>query len=118
MALAAGARPANMPKMLSRTTAPTAVQKPIWKCELTIPSVVFASSASCKMTTAKSKPLIPDTAVSRILSLIIWLNMLRGVAPIARRMPISVVRSLTVTIMILDTPIAPASKVPMPTSQI
>ena len=38
-----------------------------------------------------------------------------GRAPIARRMPISVVRSFTVTIMMLLTPIAPASKVPKPT---
>ena len=44
--------------------------------------------------------------------------MFLGVAPIARRMPISVVRSLTVTIMMLDTPMAPANKVPMPTSHI
>ena len=41
-----------------------------------------------------------------------------GRAPMARRMPISVVRSFTVTIMIFDTPMAPASKVPKPTIQI
>ena len=33
----------------------------------------------------------------------------------ARRMPISVVRSRTVTIMMLLTPMAPASRVPSPT---
>ncbi len=33
------------------------------------------------------------------------------------RMPISVVRSFTVTIMMLETPMAPARRVPMPTSQ-
>ena len=43
---------------------------------------------------------------------------MRGVAPMARRMPISVVRSRTVTIMMLDTPMAPARSVPMPTSHI
>ena len=41
-----------------------------------------------------------------------------GRAPMARRIPISVVRSFTVTIMMFDTPIAPASRVPKPTIQI
>ena len=36
----------------------------------------------------------------------------------ALRIPISVVRSRTVTIMMFDTPMAPASKVPKPTSHI
>ena len=61
-------------------------------------------------------PAIPAMAVSTTLSEMIWERMLRGVAPIARRMPISVVRSRTVTIMMFDTPMAPASNVPMPTS--
>ena len=61
-------------------------------------------------------PLIPATLVSRMLSEIICPRMLWGVAPMARRMPISVVRSRTVTIMMLLTPMAPASSVPMPTS--
>ena len=42
--------------------------------------------------------------------------MFDGVAPMARRIPISVVRSFTVTIMMLLTPMAPARSVPMPTS--
>ena len=50
--------------------------------------------------------------------MIIWPRMSRGVAPMARRMPISVVRSLTVTIMMLLTPMAPASMVPRPMSRI
>ena len=53
-----------------------------------------------------------------MLSRMIWERMSRGVAPMARRMPISVVRSLTVTIMMLLTPITPARMVPSPTSQI
>ena len=59
---------------------------------------------------------MPATAVRMILSLMICERMSVGVAPIARRMPISVVRSRTVTIIMLETPIAPASSVPMPTS--
>ena len=61
---------------------------------------------------------MPATPVSKILSEIIWDSIMRGVAPIARRMPISTVRSLTVTIMMLDTPMAPARSVPMPISHI
>ena len=60
---------------------------------------------------------MPAMAVRSMLSEMICERMLRGVAPIARRMPISVVRSRTVTIMMFDTPMAPASSVPMPTSQ-
>ena len=44
-------------------------------------------------------------------------RIIRGVAPMARRMPISEVRSRTVTIMMFDTPITPASRVPIPISQ-
>ncbi len=61
-------------------------------------------------------PLMPATNVSRMLSAIICERIMRGVAPMARRMPISVVRSRTVTIMMLLTPMAPASRVPIPTS--
>ncbi len=39
-----------------------------------------------------------------------------GVAPIARRMPISCVRSRTITSMMLLTPMTPAASVPMPTT--
>ena len=61
---------------------------------------------------------MPATVVSTILSERICCRISLGRAPIARRMPISVVRSLTVTIIMLDTPIAPANKVPRPTIQI
>ena len=82
-----------------------------------MPSVVVPNSSICSITTAKSRPLMPATSVSTTLSVIICDRITRGVAPMARRMPISVVRSRTVTIMMFDTPMAPASKVPMPTSQ-
>ena len=82
-----------------------------------MPSVVFASSIICNKLTPKRIPLIPATAVSRMLSEIICERIVFGVAPMARRIPISVVLSLTVTIMMLDTPMAPARRVPMPMSQ-
>ena len=59
---------------------------------------------------------MPATVVRSTLSATIWDSIMRGVAPMARRMPISDVRSFTVTIMMLDTPTEPASNVPMPTS--
>ena len=57
------------------------------------------------------------TLSASILSDRICCRISFGRAPIARRIPIAVVRSFTVTIMILDTPIAPASNVPNPTSR-
>ena len=51
-----------------------------------------------------------------MLSLMIIVKMSMGVAPMARRMPISVVRSLTVTTMMLLTPMAPEKRVPKPIS--
>lgn len=116
IALAAGARPASTPRMLSRTMAPMAVQNFTWKWAVTMPSDVLPSSSISSIITENSMPLMPATAVSMTLSVIICPRMLRGVAPMARRMPISVVRSRTVTIMMLLTPMAPASSVPMPTS--
>ncbi len=41
-----------------------------------------------------------------------------GTAPTARRIPISGVRSRTTMSMMFDTPIAPAARVPRPTSHI
>ena len=61
---------------------------------------------------------MPAMVVSTILSDKICCRISFGRAPMARRIPISVVRSFTVTIMMFDTPMAPASKVPRPTIQI
>ena len=47
----------------------------------------------------------------------IWAVIANGVAPTARRTPISLVRSLTMTSMMLLTPITPAASVPIPTIQ-
>ena len=60
----------------------------------------------------------PATKVSTMPSMTIWNRMSKGVAPMALRMPISMVRSFTTTIMMLLTPMAPASRVPIPTNHI
>ena len=117
IARAAGANPASTPIAAIASAAKIAVQKPTWKWAARIPSSVLASSSICRIITAKRIPLIPATIVSTILSEIICERIIFGVAPIARRIPISMVRR-TVTIMMFDTPMAPASKVPRPTSQI
>ena len=82
-----------------------------------MPSVVMPSSTPYRMSTLNTMPPMPATSVSTVLSAIICPRIWRGVAPMARRMPISVVRSFTLTIIMLDTPITPASKVPRPMSQ-
>ena len=117
MALHAGARPANPPRMQTRMAENIAVQKFTWKWAVRMPSFVFATSSICRMATPKRMPVMPATRVRMTLSEMICESIIFGVAPMARRMPISVVRSLTVTIMMLLTPMAPASNVPMPTSQ-
>ena len=61
-------------------------------------------------------PLSPATRVSTMLSLMICVSISVGVAPMALRMPISVVRSFTVTTMMLLTPMAPDISVPSPMS--
>ena len=53
-----------------------------------------------------------------MLSQMICERIIFGVAPMARLIPISVVRSRTVTIIMFETPITPASNVPIPISQI
>ena len=116
IALSAGASPARTPRTLSNARAAMAAQKLIWKCAVSTPSVVEPSSSISRTNTVKSMPIIPATMVSTTLSAIICERMFDGVAPMARRIPISVVRSFTVTIMMLLTPMAPARSVPMPTS--
>ena len=117
MARHAGASPARPPRMQMRMAEEMAVQKSTWKWAVRMPSVVLPTSSICRMATPKRMPLMPATRVRRILSEMICERIILGVAPMARRMPISVVRSFTVTIMMLETPMAPARRVPMPTSQ-
>ena len=74
-------------------------------------------SNKSKRKTPALNPSKPAKAVSTKLSLMTCEMMSKGLAPKALRTPISLVRSFTVTIMILLIPIIPDSKVPMPTSQ-
>ena len=64
-----------------------------------------------------ASPRYPAIAVMSKLSATIMRTMADGVAPIALRMPISCVRSLTEISMMLETPTMPARSVPIPTSQ-
>ena len=75
-------------------------------------------STMLRINTPKLIPAIPAIRVSTRLSIIIWLRMLNGVAPRARRTPISCVRSRMVTIIMLLTPTTPAKRVPKPTISI
>ena len=91
-----------------------AVQKLIWNTAWCL----VRASTTLRISTENTMPALPAARVSATLSQMICERMSRGTAPMARRMPISTVRSRTVTIMMLLTPTAPASSVPMPTSQI
>ena len=100
--------------LASTETASTAVPKLTWKLAST-PIEPASISTAESISTENIIPRAPADTVRITLSDIIWPRIILGVAPIARRIPISVVLSLTVTIMILDTPTAPARRVPRPT---
>ena len=117
MAREAGMRPATTPSTVRSDAASMAVPKGTWKAALRMPSSVIPISTPARMSTLRTMPPMPATSVSTMLSEMIWPRIWRGVAPMARRMPISVVRSFTLTIMMLDTPMTPASSVPRPMSQ-
>ena len=87
----------------------------IWN-EASCPEAAVSVSTPWSSSTAKAMPKSPAMMVSTMLSTMICVRMFEGLAPMARRMPISLVRSRTVTIMMLLTPIAPDSRVPMPMS--
>ena len=59
---------------------------------------------------------MPATNVSTTPSESICTIMSRGFAPMARRIPISCVRSFTITHMMFPTPMIPASRLPIPTN--
>ena len=77
--------------------------------------IAITMSTTLNTSTANTKPVNPAIAVSTTLSLIICFNIVNGVAPNARRIPISCVRSRTVTSIMLLTPITPDNNVPNPT---
>ena len=117
MALNAGARPATMPRADNVTAVIRAVPKPTWKLHSIFCPAITISTRD-RIATEITRPMEPAVNVRMTLSDMICPRIILGVAPMALRIPISVVLSFTVTIMILDTPMAPARRVPSPTSHI
>ena len=118
----AGISPASRPLNNKITVAATAIWMLTSGCSIMVPleagwALMILSTRSSRNTPALN-PNKPAKAVSSRLSLMICEIIFQGFAPKALRTPISRVRSLTVTIMILLTPIIPANNVPIPTSQI
>ena len=115
----AGATPANTPKAESEKAEPSAMEKEMRKLpegsEGKLPPMPL--SAATRIKTATTIPVSPARSVRVALSVRICIKICAGRAPIARRTPISVVRSFTTTIIMFETPILPESKVPMPMSQ-
>ena len=64
--------------------------------------------------TPRETPVRPERVVRNIVSDMIWRIIVTGVAPIARRMPSSCVRSRTVMSMMFMIPIAPARRASPP----
>ncbi len=85
----------------------------IWNCGVDI-SLAVRVCVTPNAKAAKHMPAIPATAVSIIPSDRICTIISDGFAPIARRIPISCVRSFTMTHMMFPMPIMPASRVLKP----
>ena len=73
-------------------------------------------SAAPSRIAANTIPAIPAIVVSTMDSDSICAIMSRGFAPMARRIPISCVRSRTIIHIMLPTPITPDKRVPVPTT--
>ena len=86
--------------------------------EIGIRRAIGASPKDILQQILSESMVLTTVAGMAVISFAVLILQILESAPMARRMPISVVRSFTVTIMILDTPIAPANKVPKPTIQI
>ena len=114
-----GINPATKPDNNKTTSATTAAPNEIsgWMAS-GAPLDVTTLSIAARINTPRHNPPQPAMMVSTKLSVIICETIEEGLAPIARRIPISLVRSLTVTIMILLIPTTPASNVPRLTIQI
>ena len=66
--------------------------------------------ASLVASVPKAMPMMPPMPQSMAASMRNWVTMLLRSAPIARRMPISLVRSVTVTSMMFMMPMPPTSR--------
>ena len=93
-----------------------AVQNPIWNGAAPNSEFEVIFSKPSSSNTENTIPNEPAASVSVTLSIIICPRICLGVAPMALRIPISVVLSFTVTIIMFETPMAPARMVPRPIS--
>jgi len=114
----AGISPARTPE----TTRIRRVVKALWNgtsgSRNISPGLAAIARAIASTTpTPATRPRYPASVVSTSASKTICPMTVSGVAPTARRMPISLVRSRTMTSMMLLTPMTPAASVPMPTIQ-
>ena len=112
----AGIKPANVPVMINRTKACTAMLM------LTSGSRNMGPPGSIRemlsnVAIPSNNPPYPASAVTTNASNITCVITLPGVAPKALRIPISLVRSFTTMSMMLLTPMIPAMMVPMPMIQ-
>ena len=115
MARLAGRIPATRPPATSTASESMPVENGIWALSGTGMPGERSVSAADSSPTASASPKTPATNVSTKASLMICEMIVRGLAPNARRTPISCVRSRTVTSMMLLMPTIPASRVPRPT---
>ena len=92
MAFSAGRVPAAVPSTRNAATIPTAVPK--WSSNPGAPCMGSEAiwSAMARTIVAKHTPAIPAMVVSTTLSESTWAMMSEGFAPMARRIPISLVR--------------------------
>ncbi len=98
MALVAGISPASVPSTAKVIMMASACDRFIWNCGVDI-SLAVRVCVTPNAKAAKHMPAIPATAVSIIPSDRICTIISDGFAPIARRIPISCVRSFTMTHM-------------------
>ena len=87
--------------------------------EKVIPALTVTVDTTCKMAQLRKIPRPQPIMHSTTASIRNWVNMLPRLAPMALRIPISLVRSVTVTIMIFMMPMPPTtSEIPaMPPSR-
>ena len=111
----AGTVPAALPRTKNVATITTASQKLISKPGAPKPGTLVILSAAARTIVANTTPEVPATRVRSTLSDSICTTMSTGLAPMARRIPISRVRSLTIIHIMFPTPITPAISEPMPT---
>ena len=117
-AFLSGRRPPTTPPMMMKRSAPTAVPKGIsGLTSISVPIEAVICATTDMIPTPRRSPRSPARRLSMPLSRRMSRMMSLRWAPSARRMPISRVRSLTETSMILLMPMMPERSVPIPMNQ-